>query len=52
MAQPQIVFDEPEPEPYAATAQNNYRGQVIYACNYCEALVPEDEVDGHVCVED
>lgn len=51
LAGPRIVIDEPEPEPYGATAQNGYRGQRLFACSYCSTVVPEDDVNSHTCEE-
>ena len=49
MAQPQIIHEEPEPEPLSATAQNDYRGLKLYRCTYCGDTVTEEEVDAHFC---
>ena len=49
LADPVIVVDEPEPEPYGATAQNDYRGLKLYRCTYCGDTVTEEEIDAHYC---
>lgn len=50
LAEPVIVMDEGEPRaPYNATAQNDYLGERLYRCHFCNEIVPESEIDTHIC---
>lgn len=52
LADPVIVVDEPPVEPYNANAQNGYRGEKLFQCQYCGEVIPEPEIDAHYCEDD
>lgn len=52
LAEPKIVVQEPEAEPYNANAQNGFLGETLYRCQYCGEVVPESEIDMHYCEVD
>lgn len=54
-AQTRVVIDDNDPDylyPPSATAQNGYALPRVFRCTYCDDLVPEYDLDYHVCPDD
>jgi hypothetical protein len=47
----EIEYD-PDWFPPGATAQNNMQGRPVFECRTCQAILFEEELDGHVCEGD
>jgi hypothetical protein len=51
---PQVVDIDHDPDwhPPGATAQNSMEGLALYECGACQAVLTENDLDGHVCEGD
>lgn len=56
LSEPKVVYDYDrqadhggEDIPIEGTAQNNFQETKWYRCNLCEILVPESQLETHIC---